>query len=257
MNRIVSGLEGKVVVVTGGGHGIGRVYCHAFAEHGARVVVAEIDAAAGESVARELSAQGSEALAMQTDVADEHSVRAMTAAAVERFGGVDVLVNNAALFATIPLRRASVEDLTSEEWDRTMAVNLRGTFLCARAVVPSMKERRWGRIVNISSGTALHGGGGWLHYITSKAGVLGLTRALARELGPHGITVNAVAPGATPTEATDPEEVERQQSTIAARSIPRMQTPEDIVGTVLFLASPAAAFVTGQTVVVDGGRVLH
>ena len=180
----------------------------------------------------------------------------MAAAAAERFGGVDVLVNNAAVFATVPLTRVPIERLPIEEWDLVMAVNLRGPFLCTRALAPQMRARGGGRIVNISSGTAFHGGG-WPHYVASKAGLIGLTRALARELGRDGITVNAVAPGATPTEATTDEERRRQETTVAARALARVQTPDDIVGAVLFLASPAAAFITGQTLVVDGGRVMH
>jgi 3-oxoacyl-[acyl-carrier protein] reductase len=196
-------------------------------------------------------------MAAGVDVADAASVAALAAAVVERFGGADVLVNNAAVFATVPLRRVPLEELTVAEWDRLMAVNLRGPFLCARAFAPQMAVRGAGRIVNVSSGTAFHGGGAPLHYVASKAGIVGLTRALARELGPRGITVNAIAPGATATEATTPEERARQQATIAARAIPRAETPDDIVGAVLFLASPAAAFITGQTLVVDGGRVMR
>ena len=193
---------------------------------------------------------------MTTDVADETSVARMAASAAERFGGVDVLVNNAAVFATVPLSRVPVERLTVAEWDLVMAVNLRGPFLCARALAPQMRARGGGRIVNVSSGMAFHGGG-WPHYVASKAGLLGLTRALARELGRDGITVNAIAPGATPTDATTDEERRRQEATVAARALARVQTPDDIIGVVLFLASPAAAFITGQTLVVDGGRVMH
>jgi 3-oxoacyl-[acyl-carrier protein] reductase len=221
------------------------------------VVVADLDEPGARAVAAECEGSGVDALGLGVDVADEASVAAMAARLAERFGGADVLVNNAAIFATVPARRVPLADLGVEEWDRLMAVNLRGPFLCARALAPQMAERGGGRIVNISSGTAFHGGGAGLHYVTSKAGIIGLTRALARELGSKGITVNAVAPGATPTEATTPEERARQDATIAARAIPRAQTPDDIVGAVLFLASPAAAFITGQTLVVDGGRVLR
>ncbi|MHB8631891.1 MAG: SDR family NAD(P)-dependent oxidoreductase, partial [Candidatus Limnocylindria bacterium] len=248
---------GTVAVVTGGGHGIGRIICLAFAGIGARVVVAELDGAAGGAVADECAALGTEAIAIATDVGDEASVRRMADRVGERFGGADVRVNNAAIFATVAIAHDRLEALDAAEWDRVMAVNLRGPFLCARALVPQMRARRAGRIVNISSGTALHGGGAPIHYIASKAGVIGLTRALARELGPAGVTVNAIAPGATPTEATDAEERRRQEATVAARAIPRIQTPEDIAGTVLFLCSPAAGFMTGQTLAVDGGRMMR
>ena len=243
--------------MTGGGHGIGRVICLAFAGIGARVVVAELDAAAGERVAAECVAAGAEALAVRTDVSDDGSVAQLASRTAERFGGADVLVNNAAIFATVAIAQGGLEALETGEWDRVMAVNLRGPFLCARALVPQMRARGGGRIVNISSGTALHGGGAPPHYIASKAGVIGLTRALARELGPAGITVNAIAPGATPTEATSPAERLRQDGTVAARAIPRVQVPADVAGTVLFLASPAAGFMTGQTLAVDGGRMMR
>lgn len=221
------------------------------------MVVAELDGAAAGAVAAECAATGAEAIAIETDVADDASVLRMADGVADRFGGADVLVNNAAIFATVAIANDRLERLTTGEWDRVMTVNLRGPFLCARALVPQMRARGSGRIVNISSGTALHGGGAPTHYIASKAGIIGLTRALARELGPAGITVNAIAPGATPTAATTAEERGRQAATVAARAIPRIQTPEDIAGTVLFLASPAAAFITGQTLAVDGGRMMR
>jgi 3-oxoacyl-[acyl-carrier protein] reductase len=243
--------------VTGGGNGIGRIICLALAGAGARVVVAELDGSAAERVAAECRAVGPEAIGVATDVADEASVGRMAERVAGAFGGADVLVNNAAIFATVAIANDGVETLRGAEWDRVMAVNLRGPFLCAKVLVPQMRVRGGGRIVNISSGTALHGGGAPVHYVASKAGVIGLTRALARELGRAGITVNAIAPGATPTEATSPEERSRQAATIAARSIPRMQIPEDVAGTILFLASPAASFITGQTLAVDGGRMMR
>ncbi len=221
------------------------------------MVVADVDGRAAEAVARECAGLGSDAFSVAVDVADEASVAALADAVRTRSGGADVLVNNAAVFATVPLRRVGVEGLSVLEWDQVMEVNVRGTFLCARAFVPQMRARGGGRIVNVSSGTAFHGGGAPFHYVTSKAAVIGLTRALARELGRDGITVNAVAPGATPTEATTEEERERQSLTIAARAIGRPEAPGDLVGAVLFLASPAASFITGQTLVVDGGRVMH
>src|SRR3989442_4974984 len=193
---------GSVVLVTGGAHGIGREYCRAFARAGARVVVADLDGGAARKAAGEL---GGEALASEVDVADERRVGTMIDVVTARLGGVDVLVNNAAVYATIPIRRAPLESLTLAEWDEVMATNLRGMFLCTRAVVPSMKARGGGRVVNIASG-ALFNGTGALHYATSKAGVIGFTRNLARELGPHGITGNTLAPGPPLTQATPDED---------------------------------------------------
>lgn len=242
----------SVVIVTGGGHGIGREYCRAFAGIGARVVIADVDGPAAAEAAAEL---GAHALAVKVDVADEREVARLVSAAVERFGGVDVLINNAAVYAVMPIRRAPVEALTVAEWDQVMTVNLRGVFLCARAVTPVMRERGYGRIINISSGTAFNGVGA-LHYAASKAGIIGFTRTLARELGPHGITVNAVAPGATLTDTMTSEDQRRYEAGASARAISRVGTPDDLLGAVLFLASPAASFITGQTLVVDGGRVM-
>ncbi len=244
---------GTVVVVTGGAHGIGREYCRAFAAVGARVAVVDIDHAGADAVAREI---GADALAVRADVSDESSAAGMAAAVVARFGGIDVLVNNAAMYATVPIRRVPIAELTVREWDEVMAVNLRGMFLCSRAAIPSMKARGAGRIINIASGT-LFSGSGALHYATSKAGVIGFTRNLARELGPHGITVNALAPGATVTETSGEAVSRSHEATARDRAIPRPERPGDIVGAALFLASPAASFITGQTLVVDGGKVLH
>jgi len=245
-------LPGTVVLVTGGAHGIGREYCRAFAGCGSRVAVADLDAPGAAAVASEL---GMDSLGFHIDVAEEGSVATAVAAVAARFERIDVLVNNAAVYAVVPIRRAALEELTVAEWDQVMAVNLRGTFLCARAVVPIMKAHGGGRIINISSGTALNGSGA-LHYASSKAGVLGFTRTLARELGEHGINVNTLAPGVTDTEATSAEERRRHDSSVRARAIARPETPRDLVGAVLFLASPAAAFMTGQTLVVDGGRAM-
>jgi 3-oxoacyl-[acyl-carrier protein] reductase len=251
-------LEGRVVIVTGGGHGIGKAYCQAVAREGARVVVAEIDAKAAEVTATALRAEGADALDVVTDVADEKSTRAMADMALERFGQIDVLINNAAVFATIPISRVPMEDVSVEEWDLVMAVNLRGVFLACKAVLPAMKSRGHGRIINIASGTVFSGPPTRIHYVTSKAGVLGFTRTLAREVGSHGITVNTIAPGSTLSEEKPTDDViKMRHGAIQSRAIPRLQVPSDLVGAVVFFASDESAFITGQTLVVDGGNVMH
>jgi len=247
-----------VAIVTGGGHGIGRAYCLALAREGARVVVAEIDGKAAEATSELVGGEGVETLALQTDVADEASTRAMARATVERFGRIDVLVNNAAVFATIPITRVLIEEISVAEWDRVMAVNLRGVFLACRAVLPAMKAAGAGRIINISSGTAFNGSATRIHYVASKAGVLGFTRTLAREVGPHGITVNAIAPGSTLSEEHPTDETVRMRlASVQGRALARLELPYDLVGAVIFFASDESAFITGQTLVVDGGGFMH
>jgi 3-oxoacyl-[acyl-carrier protein] reductase len=183
-------LDGRVAIVTGGGHGIGKAYCEGLAQNGAAVVVAEIDGDAAERTASELRSSGARAPEVRTDVADEASTRAMAERALAAFGRIDVLVNNAAVFATIPVSRVPLEEISVEEWDRVMAVNLRGVFLCCKAILPTMRQQGYGKIIDISSTTALRGPRTMLHYVTSKGGVLSFTRTLAREVGPSGIRVN-------------------------------------------------------------------
>ncbi len=250
----MSRLEGRVAIVTGGGHGIGRAYARRLAEEGARIVIAEIDAGAGERVAGEIGG----ALAVRTDVADQASVEAMAAKAIERFGRIDILVNNAAIFHTVPMSRAPFDQIDPAEWDRMMTVNLRGTWLASRAVIPQMRKQRYGKIVNISSGTALKGSASRIHYVTSKAGILGFTKTLAMEVGKDNICVNCIAPGSTLSEE-DPDDaiVKYRQAAAGTRALQRMQTPEDLVGAVAFFASADSDFITGQTLVVDGGAHMH
>ena len=251
-------LKGRVIIVTGGAHGIGRVYSEGLAQEGARVVVADIDDLAGQAVARAIGENGGDALAVTTDVSQPEAADEMARAAKERFGQIDGLVNNAAIYQRPSVSRGPFEEIPVEEWDRLMAVNLRGIFLCCRAVVPHMKERESGKIVNISSGTVFNGTPQLLHYVTSKAGVIGLTRSLARELGDYNINVNAVAPGLTISmDEVDDEQAEHRQRRIGARSLKRAEVPEDLLGTVVFLCSPDSDFMTGQTLVVDGGAQMH
>ena len=252
---MIEGLKDKVVIVTGGGHGIGKAYCLAFARAGARVTAADIDEPAAKQVADQINRnEGASALAVAVDVSNEESARRMAAATLERYGRIDILVNNAAIFATIPINRGGIESIDPSEWDRLMAVNLKGLFFCVRAVLPTMRVQKSGKVINISSGTALTGSPGRIHYVTSKAGVIGFTRTLAREVGGDNIQVNAIAPGSTLSEENPTEEIIRMRQTrVGDRALKRVQMPEDLLGTMLFLASPLSDFMTGQTICVDGG----
>ena len=252
---MIEGVKDRVVIVTGGGHGIGKAYCLGFAKSGSRVVIADIDKAAAEQVAAQIEQERKlEALAVHTDVSDERSAKEMTAAALQRFGRIDVLINNAAIFATIPMNRGRIETIDPQEWDRLMAVNLRGLFFCCRAVLPAMRTQKSGKIINIASGTVFAGSPGRIHYVTSKAATIGFSRSLAREVGGDNITVNVLAPGNTLSEENPTEETIRlRQSSAGLRALKRIQLPSDVVGAMLFLASPLSDFMTGQTVNVDGG----
>ncbi|HEY7067716.1 MAG TPA: glucose 1-dehydrogenase [Chloroflexota bacterium] len=251
-------LEGKTVVVTGGGHGIGRAYCLGIAREGGQAVVADLDGPAAERVAREIEQAGGQALAVQMDVAQAASCEAMVQRTLDRFGQIDGLVNNAAIFLSVPLERGGVHDVREEEWDRVMAVNVKGVWLCTRAVLPAMQERRQGSIVNISSNMAFQGSLGMIHYVTSKAAVVGFSRVLAREMGPFNIRVNTLAPGLTLSEEEPTEEsIAANERTAAGRLLKRIERPDDLVGTALYLLSDLSSFVTGQAILVNGGAVLH
>ena len=251
-------LKDQVLIVTGGAHGIGLAYCEGLAAEGARVVVADIDGQGADAVAASLGEAGHDALAVTTDVSQPESSDTMARLTMERFGRIDGLINNAAIYQRPAVTRGPFEEIPVEEWDRLMGVNLRGVFLCCRAVVPHMKAQGSGKIVNISSGTVFNGSTQMLHYVTSKAGVIGLTRSLARELGDYNINVNAIAPGLTVSMDDDDEDkLLRFETRMQARSLKRLEGPHDLVGAVLFLCSPDSDFMTGQTMVVDGGAQMH
>ena len=240
-------MKGRVVIITGAGQGLGRAFARAFADAGALPVIAEINEEKGQAVAADTGG-----LFVRTDVADPASIDAMARAVLQAYGRIDVLVNNAAVFSTLEMR--PFDEIPLDEWERVLRVNLTGPFLCARAVVPAMRSARWGRIINIASAAVNLGRPNYLHYIASKAGVAGMTNSLARELGPQGITVNAVLPGATFTEIPRKTVTAEQKKTIVGmQCIPRAEAPEDLAGAVLFLASPGSAFITGQALTVDGG----
>ncbi len=251
-------LDKQVVIVTGGGLGIGRAYCERMAREGASVAVVDINGDAAESVAAQIRAAEGEAFAVQTDVTSVEATEQMARSVLERFGRIDSLVNNAGMYQRPAVTRGPFEDIPVDEWDRVMAVNVRGVFLCSRAVVATMKQQRSGKIVNISSGTVFSGTPRFAHYVTSKAGVIGFTRVLAKELGEWNITVNAVAPGLTLSlDDVDDEMLHQHEQRATSRAIKRVQRPEDLVGAVAFLCSPDSDFITGQTLVVDGGTALN
>jgi NAD(P)-dependent dehydrogenase (short-subunit alcohol dehydrogenase family) len=248
-------LRDRVAIVTGAGGDIGRAICVRYAQEGARVLAADLDSDLAEGTAAAIRDAGGEGHALAVDVSHTPGAEAMARAAVERWGRIDVLVNCAAMFRSI--QRKPFFELTEAEWDACLGVNLRGMWLCCKAVFPTMREQGAGRIVNVASVVAFWGAPLFLHYVTSKAGVIGLTRALAREVGEHGITVNAVAPDLTLTSGSlamvSREWIEQRGQEGA---IKRAELPTDLVGAFVYLASDRAAFVTGQTLVVDGGRVM-
>jgi NAD(P)-dependent dehydrogenase (short-subunit alcohol dehydrogenase family) len=251
-------LKDKVTIITGAGHGIGRAYARRFAEEGARVVIAEIDAPAGERVAAEIAVAGGSAWARATDVTQFESLQGLVSDTLKRFGRIDVLLNNAAIYVTQALTKCNLEDLSVEEWDKVIEVNLKGVFLCCKAVIPVMKGQRSGKIINVASGTFFHGTGNMPHYTTSKGGVVAMTRVLAKQLGPWNINVNCLTPGSTMSEEEITDQVrKRREESSRQRAFQRIEVPDDITGTALFLASSDSDFMTGQLLVVDGGGILH
>ena len=251
-------LEEKVAIVTGGAHGIGKAYCLGLAKERAKVAIADLDIEGAEQVAQTIEDSGEEAFAIQADVSDEGSTLEMARKTAERFGTIDILINNAAIFETVPMSRVGFMELSIEEWDRVMAVNLKGPWLCARAVVPYMKEHRSGKIINIASGTIFGRNTNRPHYVASKAGIMGLTRNLARELGEYGINVNTLTPGSTLTEDLPAgADVEMRLRAAEGRALRRVETPQDLVGAAIFLSSGDSDFITGQFLNVDGGSTMY
>lgn len=245
-------LSNQVAIVTGAAQGLGRAFCLRLAEEGARVLVADVNLDGATVTARELGDAG---FPIRVDVSKESDTLAMAQAALVRWGRIDVLVNNAGIYAG--LTRKPFEEIPLDEWDRVMAVNLKGPWLCARAVVPAMKKQRRGKIINISSATYFSGSVHWAQYVASKAGVIGLTRVMAKELGEYGICANVIAPGFTLTDASRSLIADAESYAVDRGAIKRAEQPEDLTGIVAFLASAESDFITGQTIVVDGGRQLH
>jgi NAD(P)-dependent dehydrogenase (short-subunit alcohol dehydrogenase family) len=248
-------LDNRVALLTGGAKGIGVHYARALAGNGARLMIADI--ADGKDLAAEIARErGANSVASSiADVSDEGAVKKLVADTIDRFGKIDILVNNAALFA--PLAEQKVLDIDVALWDRVMAVNIRGVFLMTKHVAPHMIAQKYGKIINISSGTVARGIPNFSHYVTSKGAVTAFTRSISRELGEHNICVNSLAPGFTLSDSVIKENpnhlAHSQQPSIVRRAIKRDEYPEDLVGTLLFLASADSDFITGQTIAVDGG----
>jgi NAD(P)-dependent dehydrogenase (short-subunit alcohol dehydrogenase family) len=248
----MSALAGKVAIVTGGSRGIGRAIAETLAADGARIVIADLRGA------EDAAGAFTDGVGLTVDVAAEDDVARMASETVERCGSIDILVNNAGLYASLAMR--PFEQIPVDEWRQVMDVNVLSMFLTCRAVVPHMRRRGGGRIVNISSGTPFRGVPFLLHYVTSKGAIVALTRALAKELGGDDVLVNCVAPGFTMSDGVHehPEVIDALRDvSIGARTLKRDQVPGDIVGAVAFLCGPGSTFITGQTIVIDGGQYFH
>ena len=244
-------LQDKVVVITGAAGGLGREFALGFAAEGAKIVAADLSEAGLAETVSLVEAAGGQALAVRVDVTSKTSTDALADAAVSHFGRIDVLVNNAAIYAT--LKRAKFTEIDPDEWDRVMNVNVKGAWLCSASIYPKMAQPG-GRIVNIASATVFSGSPLWMHYVASKSAVIGMTRVMAKEVGLNGVTVNAIAPGFTLTDASLSLMENAENYGVDRGALKRASQPEDIVGAAIFLASSRADFITGQTLVVDGGK---
>jgi 3-oxoacyl-[acyl-carrier protein] reductase len=245
-------LKDKTAIVTGAARGLGRTFCTALAGEGAKIIA--LDIAEPDETVRMIEASGGTAKGVRADITVEADCRKAAEETVAAFGSIDILVNNAAIIFGIV--RKPFYEIDPEEWDRVMTVNVKGAWLCIRAVFPYMQRQGKGKIVNLSSETYFTGSHGFVHYVTSKAGVVGLTRSLSVELGPHNITVNALAPGFTDSESSRSiADVTKYDTSLTPMG--RLQQPDDLVGALIFLSSDDSDFMTGQTILVDGGRVKH
>ncbi len=248
-------LEGKVAIVTGGARGLGKNFCLALAQEKAKVMVVDILEDGARQTAREIEAKGGTSIAIRVDITSEQDTLRMAQETVRQFGGIDVLINNAAMIYGIT--RKPFMEIPLDEWDRLMTVNLKGPFLCARAVFPQMKKQGKGKIINLSSETAFTGSRYFVHYVTSKGGIISFTRSLAAELGQYGICVNSLAPGFTDSEASRSVIDDISKYDVTPTPLQRIEQPHDLAGAILFLSSDESDFITGQTLVVDGGRYMH
>jgi 3-oxoacyl-[acyl-carrier protein] reductase len=248
-------LEDRVAIVTGGASGLGRTFCLALAEHGAKLVIADIKEKEAQQTAGEIHAKGGQAMAIKTDVTSEEATLGMAQETLKQLGRIDILVNNAAMVYGIT--RKPFTEIPPAEWDKMMAVNLKGVFLCSRAVFPQMKKQGKGKIINLSSETAFTGSRHMVHYVTSKGGIISFTKSLAVEVGQYGIRVNAIGPGFTDSAASRSiiDDISKYDTSLTP--LGRLEVPEDLVGALIFLASDESDFITGQTLVVDGGRYMH
>ena len=246
-------LKNKVAIVTGAAQGIGAAYARGLAKEGAAVAV--VDILDPNPTVKAIQDSGGKALALKIDVSDEKQTQEMARKTLEAFGRIDILINNAAIYGTIV--RKKFEEITVEEWDKLYSVNVKGIFLCVKAVAPQMKAQQSGKIINATSSTFFKGNEDFLHYVSSKGAVVAMTRSLARELGEYNINVNAIAPGQTLSEANLKRGDKVDSNSLRIRLLKKRLYPEDLVGTIIYLSSPDSDMMTGQVLLVDGGTAFH